>query len=259
MRPAHGNGRAMWHKPEILNAIASFLFATACVLAAYGVLQYVVRLPEFPLREVRVTGKLAHVTREQLEELVRREFRGNFFTLDLAAARAGLEKLPWVRGATVRRQWPDGIAVAIEEHVPLARWGTGALVNTHGELFAAAYDGELPLFVGPEGSAKEIAIQYDYFQRSLVAIGHRPVHVQLSARRAWQIRLDSGLVIELGRQRIEPRLARFVAVYARTVGSLQRKLDYADLRYPNGFALRIPELKREPQGERRGAGRTKRG
>jgi cell division protein FtsQ len=67
-------------------------------------------------------------------------------------------------------------------------------------------------------------------------------------------------VIELGRERIEPRLDRFVEVYERTVGALQRKLDYADLRYSHGFAVRIPELKPEPQPPlRRGAANTKRG
>ena len=40
------------------------------------------------------------------------------------------------------------------------------------------------------GTAKEIAIQYEYFRRSLAAIGMVPVQVQVSPRRAWQIRLD---------------------------------------------------------------------
>ncbi len=204
------------------------------------------RLPVFPLREVRITQELAHVTPDQVETIVAHEFSGNFFTLDLARARAGFEKLPWVRNVNVRRQWPDRLDVTLEEHVPLGRWGSAALVNTYGELFAAAYDGDLPLFVGPPGSAKEIAIQYGYFQRSLGALGVAPVQVQVSARRAWQVRLASGLTLELGRENVEARLDRFVAVYARTVGQLQRRITYVDLRYPNGFAVGIPELAREP-------------
>lgn len=241
----------MWDKPDLLNPAASLLFASAFLLAAYGAVHYVVRLPAFPLREVRINGGLAHVTLEQVETIVRRELEGNFFTLDLAAARAAFEKLPWVRKVNVRRQWPDRLEVTLEEHVPLARWGNTALVNTEGEVFTAAYDGKLPLFVGPPASAKEMAIQYGYFQRSLAAIGQVPVQVQVSLRRAWEVRLDSGLTLELGRDSIESRLDRFIAAYDRTVNRLQRKLDYADLRYPNGFAVRIPELKREPQEKRR--------
>ena len=197
--------------------------------------------------------------------IVKRELQGNFFTLDLAQTRAAFEKLPWVRMVNVRRQWPNRLDVTLEEHVPLARWGSAALVNTQGEVFVAAYDGApappsdgaLPLFIGPPGSAKEIAIQYGYFQRSLAAIGQVPVRVQVSPRRAWQIRLEGGLTLELGRNSIESRLDRFIAVYDRTINRLQRKLDYVDLRYPNGFAVRIPELRHEPQ-EKRGRGKAAR-
>ena len=243
----------MWDKPDTLNAIARVLCAAALLLAAYGSLHYVVRLPVFPLREVRVDGDLAHVSHQQLEMLARRELKGNFFTLDLGEARAAFAKLPWVRKVEVRRQWPDRLEVALEEHVPLARWGDTALVNTHGDVFTAAYDGvPIPNFIGPPESAKEIAIQYGYFLRRLATIGQVPVEVQVSPRRAWQIRLASGLTLRLGRERIEARLDRYIALHARTLGRLQRKLDYVDLRYPSGFAVRIPELTNEPRHPRHG-------
>jgi cell division protein FtsQ len=234
----------MWDKPAALNAIANALFLTAVLMIAYATLHYAVRLPAFPLREVRITHALAHVTPEQLEAIVAREVRGNFFTLDLERARSGFEKLPWVRNVNVRRQWPDRLEVSFEEHVALGRWGAAGLVNTYGELFAAAYDGSLPLFVGPPGSAKEIAIQYGYFSRSLGALGLTPVQVQVSARRAWQVRLANGVTLQLGRESVEARLDRFVEIYERTVAPLQRRINYVDLRYPNGFAVGIPELAR---------------
>lgn len=245
----------MWDRPDILNRISGLLLALALLLAAYGALHFAVHLPFFSLREVRVTGALAHVTGEQVRAIVRREPRGNFFTLDLAATRAAFEKLPWVRTVNARRQWPDRLEITLEEHAPLARWGNHALVNTHGEEFEAAYDGKLPLFIGPAGAAKEVAIQYEYFRKSLAAIRKIPVQVQLSPRRAWQIRLEDGMTLQLGREQIEARLARFISSYERTVGKLARRIDYIDLRYANGFAVRIPELKSEkaePKG-RKGA------
>lgn len=241
----------MWDKSAYLNAAANVLFAAAALMVLAVVALHVARLPAFALREVRIAGALKHITREQIEDVVRREIKGNFLTVDLAAARASFGRLPWVRSAAVRRSWPARLDVALEEHVPFARWGTTALVNPQGEVFAAAYDGELPVFVGPEGAAREIAIQYRYFRRSLDAIGETPVEVQVTARRAWQIRLKSGLTIALGRESIETRLNRFVAVHGRTIGRLGRRIDYVDLRYANGFAVRIPELRHEkPQAKR---------
>jgi cell division protein FtsQ len=235
----------MWDRPDILNRVANALFAAACMLVAYSALHYIVRLPVFALREVRVTNVLLHVTPAQVETVVAHELAGNFFTLDLERARAGFEKLPWARKVNVRRQWPDRLEVALEEHIPLGRWGSAGLVDIYGESFAAAYDGTLPLFVGPPGSAREIAVRYGYFQRSLATIGLVPVQVQVSARRAWQVRVATGLTLQLGRENVESRLDRFIAVYPRTVGGLQRKLTYVDLRYANGFAVGIPELAQE--------------
>jgi len=242
----------MWDKPGLMNALANTLFTLALLLVLGAAALYAARQPAFALREVRIGNELKHVTREQIEDVVRREVRGGFFTINLATARAAFERLPWVRGVNVRRQWPARLDVVLEEHEPMARWGTAALVNTHGEVFQAAYDGELPLFIGPEGAAREIAIQYRYFQRGLAAMGETPVQVQVTARRAWQVKLQGGLMLELGRENIEARFSRFVALHDRTIGRLERRIDYVDLRYANGFAVRVPELRQEKAEPKRG-------
>lgn len=232
----------MWDKPAQLNVLTDLLVVSALLGLLYAGLSHVVKLPVFPVNEVRVTAPLTHVTREQVESIINREVRGTFFTLQLGATRAAFEKLPWVRRAEVRRQWPGDLEVSLAEHVPLARWGKDALVNIHGEVFEAAYDGKLPVFNGPAGAAKEMAIQYDHFRRSLAAIGKLPGEINVSPRRAWQIRLDDGMTLDLGREHIEDRLRRFVATYPRTIARLAQQVDRVDLRYANGFAVRVPGL-----------------
>ena len=70
--------------------------------------------------------------------------------------------------------------------------------------------------------------------------------LSLSARGGWQLRLvdDHGaLTLDVGRDDVPGRLARFIAVYARTIGVLARAgkhVDRVDLRYRNGFAARMP-------------------
>jgi cell division protein FtsQ len=247
----------MWANADILNRTANALYAVGGLTLAYALIWFVVHLPVFPLRHVEVTGDAKHITRAQVDAIVRNELRGTFFTLNLAHARRSFEKLPWVREVKLRRHWPDRLEVNITEHVALARWGSAALVNTHGEIFQAAYDGKLPVFIGPPGTSKEIAIQYEFFRRNLSAIQVQPVVVQLSARRAWQVKLESGPTLQLGRDDIEARLARYIAVHERTVGALARRIDYVDLRYSNGFAVRIPELKGMPLPESPAKRRTK--
>lgn len=235
-----------------MNAVAGALFALAALLALAIVWKVAARQPLFELREVTVRGGLAHVTRGEIEALVQRELRGNFLTLDLAAVGASFQKLPWVRHARVRRQWPARLEIALEEHVPLARWGSRALVNTQGEVFRATYQGELPVFIGPEGAAREMAIQYRYFRKSLEAIGQAPVRVEVSPRRAWKLKLASGMTLVLGREQVEARVARFVATYDRALAPLGPRVNYVDLRYANGFAVRFPESRREKTTPQRG-------
>jgi cell division protein FtsQ len=230
----------MWDKPTLLNWIANLLFAMSVVVMLYAALYAVVHLPIFPLREVKVDGQLSHVSREQVKLIVDKHLKGNFFTLDLIQARNAFEKLPWARNVSLRRRWPDSLEVMIEEHQELARWGTVALVDTHGDLFHAASGTDLPVFYGPGDGAMEIAAQYGEFSKSLKVANLEVANLTLTPRRAWQITTKNGMVIELGRVEMQARLDKFANVYNTTIAGLNKKIAYVDLRYPNGFAMRKP-------------------
>lgn len=238
--------RSMWDNPRLLNLAANALGALAALIFAFCSLQLLLRSPLFPLREIVVRGELKHANREEIASALD-GIGGNFFAADLAAVRGRLEQVGWVRRVDARRVWPDRIEVRLEEHVAFARWGDSGFVNTHGEPFAgeldAAEQGALPLFAGPSGTEAELARHYQRFAALLAPLGDRPERVVLTPRHAWQLRLASGLQVELGRDGPEPveqRLERFVGAYAALLGQVGRAhFERADLRYPNGFALRI--------------------
>jgi cell division protein FtsQ len=242
----------MWGNADMLNGCANALYALAAAALLYAGVHFVMHSPLLPLRQVTLQGDVAHVTREQAERAARTGAAGTFLSVDLDAVRGAFESLPWVRKVEVRRVWPDRLQVSIEEHVALARWGVDAqawrLVNTYGEVFEGELPGveRLPQFVGPSGSSADVARRYAEFRQTLAPLQLEPRQVLLSARYAWQLRLTNGLTLELGRDQLkEPvlqRLARFVAFYPQTLGSLNRRLEYVDLRYPSGFALRVPEI-----------------
>jgi cell division protein FtsQ len=231
-----------------MNLIADLLFFAAALALGYAATLAVARLPFFPLREVVVGVPLREVTPTQIEYAARTAVAGNFFTVNLDAVRAAFEKLPWVRKAEVRRRWPDGLELGIEEHLAEARWkqADGAevrLVNSEGEVFAAASNAALPLFVGPEGSAPAILERYRELVPLLEPLGRRPQSLALSPRQAWQLRLDDGVLLDLGRDqaksRVNERLQRFTDVYGQATERLKARADVIDLRYPNGFAMRV--------------------
>lgn len=248
-RPA---AEGFWDRPPLINMLADMLLLFGIIGLSYAALLAVVRLPLFPLKQVVVVSPLDQVTRTQVEYAVQHSLAGNFFTVNLDGMRSSFEKLPWVRKASVRRRWPDGVEVEIEEHVAMARWQNSAgemrLVNKQGEVFSAALaggqggQGTLPLFGGPEGTASQVLARYHEFSELLAPLGRTPRAVMLSPRQAWQLRLDDGLMLELGRDQsnysIHDRLERFVGTYGAAKARVATSVASIDMRYPNGFALR---------------------
>ena len=232
----------MWDNPRQLNMLAGFLVGVTGLAIVLVALQLGLRSGLWPLREVTLRSGLEHTSREQIEAALQGRVTGNFFSVDLAEVRSSIEQLPWVRRASLRRVWPDRLELAVEEHVALARWGDGGLVNTFGERFAATSDVTLPRFAGPSRSEAEVALRYARFGEIVAPLGRRIDQLVLTPRFAWQLRLDNGVQLALGRDgdAAEERLRRFV----QAVANGATRYDYVDLRYPNGFALRL----RDPRG-----------
>jgi len=230
----------MWDDPQALRNLANGLFGISLLLVLFGAIHYTVHLPVFPLQTVQLVAIPQRADAAQIEEIVRNELRGNFFTVDLESTRKAFEKLPWVRKVSVRRQFPWKLEVTLEEHEALAHWNDTELVNTQGEVFSAETENVLPKFIGQENTSAEVTQMYKTFGSQLAPLKRSVVQISLSPRRAWQLRLDSGMVLKLGREQAQERLARFVAVYPYRLASMPRTVSYVDLRYRNGFAAYLP-------------------
>lgn len=245
----------MWDSPRLLNSIARGLFLAAGALAVYLIARAAMTSTLFPLRTVSVAGELQHVSGDAIRVGLEGRVSGNFFAANLDALRVALEALPWVRRAAVRRLWPDLIQIRIEEHVPIARWTDQRLVNTYGELFNGDLDAALPVLGGPPGAERQVVARYAAFSALLAPLGTELAQLVLSPRHAWQIKLASGTTLELGRERsrepAEARLERFVSAYPQVVAELGQPVEHVDLRYPNGFAVRVPAPATQADGNAR--------
>jgi cell division protein FtsQ len=239
----------MWDDPRRLNALATGFVVLAAALLLWGAAAWLVRQPAFAFREVVVRGPLERASAAHLEAVIRDELTGTFFTMNLDRGRAALARVAWVRSVALRRQWPGRLEVEIEEHVPLARWNSAGLVNVQGEQFVADYDGELPLFSGPDGRSAEIAARYRDWGRALAPLGLAIRELDLSPRGSWRLTAQGGdeaLTIEIGRDDPNARLARFIGAYGRTIAVLVKNgtpFGRVDLRYRNGFAVQVPGFK----------------
>lgn len=197
-----------------------------------------------PINTVRIDTPLQQVDQETIRKIILVHADAGFLQVDVLAIRHSLESLPWVERASVRRNWPDGLAVSIHEQQAMARWASGGLMNPQGMRFEPGDEADwdaLPLLRGPDGSEKLVMQSYQKMQRMVRPLGLTLSHVSMDERRAWSVQVTGSVHLGLGRHDIERRLLRFVRVYPRVLEPRLAGIEGVDLRYTNGFAIRWRE------------------
>jgi cell division protein FtsQ len=192
-----------------------------------------------PIKRVLIEGDLKHQARGELMDAVASHARAGFFRVDLGRLEKSLEKLPWVAAASARRAWPDALLVRVREQVPIARWGTHALLNSRGEIFKPTGDlpEDLPLLFGPEGRERYLITQFHRASQLLKSAGLGLKALVEDERRSWYMVLDNGIPVALGRNQPEHKILRFSRIYPRTLTDRAELVAGVDMRYPNGFAV----------------------
>ncbi|MBU6259233.1 MAG: cell division protein FtsQ/DivIB [Burkholderiales bacterium] len=238
---------------RLMNAVASTVYLVAGAGALVAAVLWLMRSPLFPIRAIVLAGELQRNSVATIRANAAPQLAGNFFSVDLAQSRHAFETVPWVRRAVVRRIWPDRLRVRLEEQHPAALWeGTAdaddadKLVNEQGEVFEAnlgEVEGDgLPTFAGPDGSAAQMLALYRRLQPVLARAGMTISRLTLSGRGSWLAELDSGAEVEIGRgsdDELVARSARFVRTLGQVTARYHAPLAYADLRHPDGYAVRL--------------------
>jgi len=221
------------------------------VLVAATLALWALRHPVWTVRAITVQGDVVHqnaVTfRAQLASQMKNSLSGSFLTLDLQQVRQLFEAVPWVRRAVVQRDFPNRLKVTIEEHRAVAWWGeagSGRLVNALGEVFEASPDEgeELPELAGPDQEAAQVWSLFRSLQTEFGRLEMGVARLQLNERGSWSADLDSGARIELGRgtpEELLARVQRFTGTLSQLTARYPGAIQSVDLRYPNGYALRV--------------------
>ncbi len=235
-----------------MNAAAALLLGVAVCGLLWAGMQRLSRLPLFTLQQVQLEGDLARNNIATVRANIVPRLPGGFFQTDLARAREVFEAVPWVRKAVVRRVWPNELHVQLEEHRPAAYWQhedrDDQLVNTFGEVFDANIGDveerlptlDAPANAGP-GESRAMLDMLRRLQPVLAPLGNIDT-LHLSERGSWSVDLDNDADIQLGRGSEEEIIAR-AQRFVRTLPELKRRypapLSYADLRYPEGYAVKL--------------------
>lgn len=194
----------------------------------------------FPVELVHVYGA-QHVDHKELQNLLKPLVAHNFFSVDMELIKDRLHQFSWVEDITIRRVWPNRVDIVIAEYQPVAHWHDGNLLSADGGLFSQGdYSSppHLPSFIGPDGTQNLMLQSFNDFNRELAPIHAKITKLELTPYQLWRLTLDNGIRLRLGHKNILTHLSQFVKVYPKIIGSKAEDVEYVDMRYPNGMAVR---------------------
>ena len=224
-----------------------FLLAVLCTVFVSGwvVLGWMDDAHRFPLSKLVVTGDRHYTRNDDIRQsILALGAPGTFMTQDVNIIQSQIERLPWIKQASVRKQWPDELKIHLVEYVPIARWNDQHMVDADGNAFSVPSERTskqvLPMLYGPEGSESEVLQGYRDMGQLLAKDKFTLKEAAMTARRSWQVTLTNDIRLNLGRGDTMKRLARFVELYPVLLQQAQtdgKTISYVDLRYDSGAAV----------------------
>ena len=241
MRPerSKSSGKQKQSRVHVVPLTVVLVFAAVLVTAVVGAKQYLSNPRNLPVKTVAIKGKFRHLDRDNLRRVMSKAIDGGFFTTDIQRIRQAGLSLPWVDDVSITRVWPDQLIMEVTEQQPVARWGEKALVNGRGQVFYPVK----PMRKWPElrlsGTDEKAPVVLGFYARVKAGFATWGLHIRslaLDERAEWNIRLDNGLEIIVGRNDAGERLQRFLRLYGE-ISAKELKPVRVDLRYEQGFAV----------------------
>jgi cell division protein FtsQ len=232
-----------WHRGRqetILGGLFFVLVVTLISSVLYSAISWMWDDQRLPLSKIVLQGSLEYVTADDVQAALGRiDHIGTFMSQDIDVLQQSVEALPWVAHAAIRKQWPDTVKVFLTEHHPTAIWNGIDLLNDAGSVFAGDVgqlkEDKVKLY-GPADSGAEVLSTYRTLRPKFEQLGLAISSLVLNERRAWQIILDNGIRLELGKESLSERIERFFTLYNK-LGNDTQKISYIDLRYDTGAAV----------------------
>ncbi|OOF82226.1 cell division protein FtsQ [Rodentibacter ratti] len=164
-----------------------------------------------------------------------------FWGQDVKVIQEQIETLPWIKGAVVRKVWPNRLSIWLTEYIPVAVWNKTEFVTKDGTVFQLPMERlknkVLPYLGGPDYQSQKVLEAWNQIYADFKAKNLNVKGVTIDARGAWQVTLDNDIVLKLGRGEWKSKLERFVTIYPQIEVSEGKRIDYVDLRYAAGAAV----------------------
>jgi cell division protein FtsQ len=222
---------------------SKYLLFLMLLLIVIGTITYAVSTAvrsAFLVNRVIFTGN-THLSDEELKNLA--GLKGSEGLLSISSGRM-YEKLiasPWIRSASIRKEFPDKLHILIREAEPFALLDLKDrlfIVDDKGRMLEELKNGSMPFLpVISSNPFGEKEVFYDAIHLAAVikktGLLSRKDHIEIIAHKPNEVALNlDGVVVKIGVGEYEEKLARLTDL-EEDIRSRGIPVDYIDLRYEN--------------------------
>lgn len=202
----------------------------------------------FKLGQVYLTGR-EHADIAVVKAALNAQPGAPILAMDLQAIQAKLQEIPEVKSATISRQLPGALSVALVERQPAAVWqreGKHMLVDEEGVVLASdSYKPEQPLPVVVGDDAPQHVEGLVKLLNAAPALKPQVVAAVRIGSRRWNVQLQNGVTVMLPQDGADDAWKRFSQLVDRE-GLLTKAVSSVDMRMEDRVFIMPAEQQKNP-------------
>jgi cell division protein FtsQ len=228
-------------KTNLLDGLFLLVVLLFIGIMLYSTISWMWDDERLPLSQFVLQGDFEYLESDDVQQVLASvDTLGTFMSQDVDELQYVVEELPWIAQASIRKQWPETVKIYVVEHRPSAIWNGTSMLNNEGDIFYADVSlvntDELIKLYGMDSTSSLVLQTWREIVPKFTKLGLTISSVVLNDRQAWQLILENGIRLELGKDSLDERLERFFSLYNQ-LGQDSQKVSYIDLRYDTGAAI----------------------
>lgn len=240
------------------DAKARFLFRVTYVILAISLVllgwSMVRHSNIFTLKQVVINGQYNKTDPSDFKTILEPYLHTSLLQLKTEVLSQQLQELPWVAMAVVKRSWPNRLVIILTQKTPVARWHNDGLITADGDIFfpgVATIPINLPTLKTPADLIREAIALLMQARSTVVGVNLQIKELILTERQETTLILQTRdasspkqnaapltIKVLLGQTDIQERLQRFIDIYPKVFANRLDQVQYADMRYANGMAVK---------------------
>ena len=262
----------VWNTPRVLNLFSLIIGSLIFLYVLFLCYSWIISHSHFNLKNVVlevVNNDNPNIDTQEIQQVINTTLNGTTLSTDLKMMVEPILDNPWVEQVVIRRVWPNTIVLRLHERRIIALWNNKYLISEFGELTdipVSDYEKVekklgcyLMRIEGPKDFLSKIVSRAEETNNLLANINKKLLHLRLTEQFSWEAQTTGGMTFRFGGDDLQGpmyyRLKNFTNSYSSLANKLTEKgirsheINYVDLRYAKGFAIKTTNKKNKSMAD----------